>query len=214
MPAASFVAAVTSVATLGGAAGKVINGFVCQHTGGRKSSLVYLFGMASAAFLVSTLSDNYGLAFGAMEFCASVQWTACTVVLSNHYSSDAAGFSGTISSLALTSTAGIISCKSIGSAMLQHMSWRRVAQLGSMVAIMGSVVMHSVATEFPELTKPPPKEPFSVASIGDSFRAVLGSKLFWLAGMAHATAFLVRASDKILGSFFQEATSLPRKSFS
>jgi hypothetical protein len=83
-----------------------------------------------------------------------------------------------------------------------------------MVAIMGSVVMHSVATEFPELTKPPPKEPFSVASIGDSFRAVLGSKLFWLAGMAHATAFLVRASDKILGSFFQEATSLPRKSFS
>lgn len=211
MPPASFAAAVASVATLGGACGKFVNGFVCQFLGGRNSAFLYLLGIASAAFLVSTISDNFGIAFGAIEFFASMQWTACSVVLANHYQNDAAGLSKAISVLAFSSTAGIISCKAVGTALLQYLSWRRVAQIGSMIALTGSLIMRGIITEHPALAKAPPRQPFNLNSVLESFRAVLGSRIFWVAGMAHATTLLVRASDKILGSFFQEVTSLPRK---
>ena len=208
---AAFCAAAASVSALGAAFGKFINGFVCQYTGGRNSSVLYLFGMATCTFLLSTLKTNLNPVLFAMEFFASVQWVACSVLLQNHYGKDTKGLTGAISTLALSSTAGVLFCKTAGAALLQTLSWRRVAQVGSVVAIAGSIIMRSVVTEYPALAKPPPKEPFNLKSIMQSIRSVLGSKVFWIAGMANAMSFLVRTSDKVLGSFYQEVTSLPRK---
>lgn len=209
---AAFCASVASVSSLGGAAGKLLNGFICQRAGGRVSSVTYLACMSLATFGLSIMSSNVGVVLGFMEFFCSIQWTACSVILGNHYENDPAGLSGAISSLALASSLGIVASKMLGSALLQYMSWRQVAQFGSLLALTGSLVMKSVVSEHPSQdVKRPPKQELSLKNIVASFRAVAGTKVFWLVGLSHGATLTVRNSDKILGAFFQEVTSLPRK---
>jgi len=203
----SYVAAVASISTLGGAFGKFFNGFVCQNFGGRASSSFYMMGMSVCALLLSAMHTNVGLVLAAMEFFASVQWTACSVLLSNHYENDNAGFAAGITFLSLSSTVGTLTAKMGGTALLQRLGWRTVAKLGGCVAMVGAVVMGMVVTELPE-GKPAPKKPFQLGSIMQSLEAVLGNRLFWVVGVAHAMAFLARTSDRVLGTFFQEVTSL------
>lgn len=44
-----------------------------------------------------------------------------------------------------------------------------------------------------------------------AIRRVLGSKMFWLIGLAHVAGYLTRTSDRVIGSFLQDITSLSRK---
>jgi hypothetical protein len=42
-------------------------------------------------------------------------------------------------------------------------------------------------------------------------KSILGNKLFWMVGIAHSLGHLAKGSDRLLGPFLQEATSLPSK---
>ena len=52
---------------------------------------------------------------------------------------------------------------------------------------------------------------FSLNDICDSAFRVLSNRAFWMVGFAHATAFLARSSDKLLGAFVRDVTGLPSK---
>lgn len=214
LSSAAFVATVASVSVLGGAVGKFVNGFVCQRFGGRHSSALYLVGLALSTFLLSTVkSSHVGLVVAAIEFFASIQWTACSVVLCNHYESDPKTLSSAVSKLALASTTSVLACKVTSSIMLQYFNWRQVAQLGSILAITGFVLMKKIVSEYPKGRLIMEKEPFNVQSILKSVQSLIGSRIFWFAALGQATAFLVRNCDKVLASFFHEITALPSKYF-
>jgi hypothetical protein len=44
----------------------------------------------------------------------------------------------------------------------------------------------------------------------EAFRGVCGTRLFWIAGFAHAATYLARSSDRVLGAFFGDVAALPR----
>ena len=47
--------------------------------------------------------------------------------------------------------------------------------------------------------------------ISESASRVLSNRAFWMIGFAHATSFIARSSDKLLGSFVRDTTGLPGK---
>jgi hypothetical protein len=225
---AAFIASVASISTLGGGMGKLVNGFVCMGLGGRLSASSYLIGLATFSSLLSftTNPEMLGWILCGMEFCASIQWTACSVILANHYAAkDKLKFAAGITTLSLSSTAGVLLAKTGGTALLQTMggNWRLVARMGSVLASMGAVVVRTMVSEYPTddedggdddgssgTQKGPTESSLSFQTIAESFKRVLGSKLFWLVGLAHATTFLARTSDRILGAFYYEMSQLPR----
>lgn len=91
MTPSSYLSRVASVATLGGAAGRLVNGFVCQGLGGKTSCVLYLTATGLCAIFFGTLgSGSVGLTTAravscAAEFCSSIQWTAALYLLTNHF---------------------------------------------------------------------------------------------------------------------------------
>lgn len=217
LSASAFVAAVASISTLGSGMGKLLNGFVCQFLGGTRSSFIYLLGVASALTSLSICNPaQAGWILAMMEFFSSIQWTACSVVLANHYK-DPAKFAKGITILSLGTTSGQIGAKLLGTTLLKcGMSWRSVAQLAGCVALMAAAIMKFFITEHPaEATATSVRQPLAAneqpqQSIAQSIKAVLGSPLFWQVGIGHAIAMVARTSEKILGAFFHQATALPR----
>jgi MFS family permease len=210
--AAAFVAAVASVSTIGGAVGQFVNGFVCQHFGGQRSGSMYMLGMALTALLISTATSHMQVLCFCMEYFAAIQWTSCSTVMSNHFADDPKAFAAGITAMSLGSTLGILTAKAIGMALLQTLHWKQVSQLAAIVAVLGALVMELLVKEYPSQASPPPPRPaFSIQRIIKGTKAVLGSGLFWILGLAHATSSLASTSDRVLGSFFREVTRLPRK---
>jgi len=247
--AAAFVAGTVSISTLGGGIGKFVNGFVCQMIGGKRAASLYLTAMAVMSFLLSVVpvvGPHYcGWILAGLEFFASIQWTACALVLSNHYyEREPANFAKGITILSLASTGGTLAAK-LGGTFLLHKyasssssSWRTVAQGGAAFALLGSLLVRFLVSEHPNdddttdgiassrsarkprsayvpTTKHETKQAATTASvdfqsIARALRSVLGNRLFWQVGLAHATTFLARTSDRVMGSFFQEATGIPR----
>merc|ERR1712238_522261 len=155
---------------------------------------------------------------GGLEFCSSMQWTACSLILANHYSLDPAKFAASIATLTLASTCGTLTAKAGGTALLHIFNdWRVVARIGAFAALAGSLIVRSLTSEHPNNvnSKKNAKEEnkLSMNAVKLSIKNVLGSKIFWLAGLAHATALMTRSADRVLGSFVLEATNLPRKYF-
>merc|ERR1712238_303509 len=153
---------------------------------------------------------------GGLEFCSSMQWTACSLILANHYSQDPAKFAASIATLTLASTCGTLTAKAGGTALLHIFNdWRVVARIGASTALAGSLIVRSLTSEHPNNvnSKKNAKEEnkLSMNAVKLSIKNVLGSKIFWLAGLAHATALMTRSADRVLGSFVLEATNLPRK---
>merc|ERR1712238_213466 len=153
---------------------------------------------------------------GGLEFCSSMQWTACSLILANHYSLDPAKFAASIATLTLASTCGTLTAKAGGTALLHIFNdWRVVARIGASAALAGSLIVRSLTSEHPNNvnSKKNAKEEnkLSMNAVKLSIKNVLGSKIFWLAGLAHATALMTRSADRVLGSFVLEATNLPRK---
>ena len=221
LSSAGVVAAIASISTLGGGFGKLFNGFVCQAIGGQTSSSLYLVALSLSSFLLSVSpASQAGWILALSEFCASIQWTACSLVLANHYDQSPAKFAKGITLLSLASTSGMMVSKLGGTALVNLLpSWRNVAQAGSLMALLGAGIAKFVVSEHPtdrvaskqEKSKSPQKKGKQHQSIGESIKAVLGNPLFWQVGIAHATAMLAGTSDRILGAFFHQTTDLPRK---
>lgn len=214
--AAAFVATVASISSMGGGLGKLCNGIVCQSIGGRLSSAIYLSGIAVCSTLLSTANPALaGWILAGTEFCASIQWMACSFILSNHYQSSPANFAKGVTILSLASTSGTLLAKMGGTALLRYLSWRSVAQVGAATALLGAMIVQSCVSDHPSTgvrTRDKNHKPAAHPNnVFQSFRTVLGSPLFWSVGIAHATAFVARTSDRVLGAFFQDVTSLPRK---
>lgn len=224
--AGMFIAAAASISTLGGGVGKVINGFVCQRLGGRQSASFYLVGMGIFSFLLSinTSAVCVGWILAGLEFCSSMQWTAHSILLVNHYEHRPIRFAAGMTTLSMASTCGIIMAKVGGPALLQYLpSWRVLARIGAGVAVTGGLLAQSFITEWPE--EAARKAPLSFTrlkaslrrsrakkesngNLRQTFRHVLGSRLFWQAGVAHALTSMARTSEKVLGTFFQDTTAL------
>jgi MFS family permease len=162
---AAQVARVSSMAFLGGAIGKFINGFVCDELGPYRCSRWYLMGMAvcNVIFSFSQNTTCMGLAFGGMEFFSSIQYAALSIMLSNYYSNhssrnnnndnnndnkyhdpqaDRARLTKAWTALGLASTIGDVLAKTLGSALnIWFHSWRRVAHVGSAVCLLGAIII-------------------------------------------------------------------------
>mmetsp|Transcript_31993 Transcript_31993/g.70325 ORF Transcript_31993/g.70325 Transcript_31993/m.70325 type:complete len:624 (+) Transcript_31993:124-1995(+) len=223
---AAFVARVASLSTLGGAAGKFVNGFVVSGVGGRTAARIYLVGLAAFSFLLSTTTSLHGGALAGMEFFASIMWTACTVIVASAYENNPDKFGKGILALSLASTLGSLLTKIAGSVLLKVMHWRQVSQVGAVIALAGAGVVHTLLRDRDCMKesdrrraaireraglKPAKKDSnqVTVRGIASSLGHVVGNKLFWLVGLAHAMAFLARRSDQLLGSFFRATSDLP-----
>lgn len=207
----AVVAGISSVATLGGAVGKFTNGFICQSLGSYKSSKYYLLGLGVCSLLFSscTTPSTLGLAYAGMEFCASMQWAALTVMLSSYYETNAAKLAAAMTILGLSSSSGQIFAKTLGPALVTQLHWRQVAQLGAAVACLGSFVVSRAPVEEKQQRVVAARQSSSSTGVRASLKAVLGSKIFWILALAHSVAFCGKGTERILGPFFQQTAGVP-----
>ena len=149
MEGPAFVGAMVSLSTLGASVGKFANGFVCKSVGGRTAGTLYLLGLAAFSLLLSTTASLHGVAIAGMEFCASIMWTACSVIFANRYERDPQKFSAAIMMLSLESTFGVLMAKVFGTVLLSKLHWRQVARISSIMASTGSAIMYYVVKVTP-----------------------------------------------------------------
>ncbi|CAB9525224.1 expressed unknown protein [Seminavis robusta] len=208
---ASQVASISSVASLGGALGKFVNGFICKELGSYFCSSAYLVGLGvcSLAFSLSTNAQTMSYAFAGMEFFASIQWASLAVMLSNYYAKEPVKLSAALTALGLSSTSGQLLAKFFGMTLSSAFHWRLVAQLGALVAFGGAMLISQAPGREAAAEVQKQKPPFEWKSVAHSLKAVLGSPLFLMLGLAHSMSFVCRGTDRILGTFFQEMSSLP-----
>ncbi len=234
---AVFVGQIVSISSLGAGIGKVINGFVCKAIGGRVAGSVYMLGLAFFSLLLSTTSSIHGYAIAGMEFCASVMWTASSVLMANKYEHDPPRFTAAITALSLASTSGTLIAKTFGGVLLTMFHWRQVCLFATFAALVGSAILFLAVRDGPMEstiikneeprrmqfklgpdsktgtgTLVPSKDTQSegfIEGMTSSIRAVLANPMYWLLGFAHFCLFIVRSSDKVLGTFIFDATNLP-----
>jgi len=235
-----LAAKIVSTSALGAALGKVINGFICQSLGSRKSAGTYFVGLAYFSLLLSTTSTFHARAVAGMEFCCSIMWVACNVLIANKYARDAQKFAQAITVLSLCSTGGSLSIKVVGSALLGAYHWRKVALVSTLASSIGAFLMFFVVKDGESVNKKSSEistsgvngirwrrglstiwpiggasreernAGLSLQSITSSITRVLSSKMFWFVALAHSCSFLGRSSDKILGTFLFDITKIPR----
>ena len=211
---AAQVASISSIASLGGAVGKFVNGFICKEYGSYACSKYYLagLGLCSVAFSLAPVASPQlmGLAFGGMEFFASIQWASLAVMLSNYYAKQPVKLAAALTALGLSSTGGQILAKFLGMTLSSAFHWRQVAQLGALVALGGAFLISKAPGRQAAALQQQTKAKFQWRSVTESLKAVLGSKLFLVLGLCHAMAFVARGTDRILGTFFHEMAQLPQ----
>ena len=221
MNTATFVGSIVSISTFGAGCGKIVNGFVCKAIGGRQSGIIYMLGLAFFSLLLSTTYSIHGYAIAGMEFCASMMWTAMSVLMAERYEKNAVKFTSAIMSLSLASTTGTLIAKTFGGVLLSQFHWRQVCLLSACAGVLGSALLYltmeagDVQVKSTDKSidvstrKEVKKDRPSVESIKSSFTNVLGNKMFFAVAFAHFTSFIIRSSDKVLGSFIVDATDLP-----
>lgn len=223
---AAFVGKLVSLGSMGLGTGKLLNGFICQAIGGRVAGSVYLLGMGAFALFLSMTSSAHAYAIAGMEFCASMMWTASLVLLSSRYSHDAKKFGAAMMSLSLASTSGTMISKFLGGALLSQFHWRHVALFATIFSIIGSTLLYMFTKEEEGKGQSKERQVFlstkstgelvnagpSLKSIESSIRSVLfKGPIFWCVAFAHFTSYIVRSSDKILGSCLVDVANVPRK---
>jgi len=214
---AVFVGAIVSLSTLGASIGKFVNGFVCKGIGARTAGCIYLLGLTIFSLLLSTTKSFHGLAIAGMEFCASIMWTSCNVILANRYERDPKKLSSAIGALSLGSTGGVLLAKMLGTILLCNYHWRQVARFSGMMALLGSMIMFCFVKDVAREKRRTILGTYGgyqdnqsgLNGIFNSAFRVLSNRVFWMVGFAHTTAFLARSSDKLLGSFVREVAGLP-----
>jgi predicted MFS family arabinose efflux permease len=208
---AAFVAGVASMAPLGGGFGKIINGFVCQRMGGRRSSWLYLVALAvlSLGMSVTTSAAPIGFILMGYEFLSSIQWTSLCYVMAQKYKKQPELMARGIAIISLASTLGALAAKTFGAALLQATNWRVVTQCGAGIALLGAMAMKLGVSE-------PPSESIGAKTEEKgggiaALKLIVSSPLFWQIGMAHSLGYLARGNDRLLGSFLEQVSNLPRK---
>jgi len=221
---AALTGSILALSSLSAGIGKLINGFVCQSFGSRISGSVYLLGLSSFSLLLSRTSTMHAGAVAGMDFCSSIMWTACSVVLANKYEKNPKKFASAITILSLCSTVGTLLAKTIGSALLSKYHWRDVARVSTISSALGASLMFFVVKDKTNVSnakrtvtwpigkssKPQNNESLNLKSILSSMSRVLSNKMFWLVALAHSSSYIARGSDKILGTFLRDTTQLPR----
>lgn len=200
---ASTVAAVSSIATLGGAVGKFCNGFICKELGSYFCSKVYLagLGICSLLFSFATNSSTLGLAYAGMEFFASMQWASLSVMLSNYYAKDKVKLAAALTTLGLSSTTGMVLAKTLGTTLCTAFHWKQVARFGAFMALLGSVVISRAPGNEKKITQVSTDDKVPLLqSIKESLQAILSSKLFWFLGLAHSMAFCTRGRASLVST--------------
>ena len=232
--ALSLAATVASMAPLGGGIGKLVNGFVCQAMGGSRSSKLYFVGSALASLGLASISlssstattatlltkvlspHNVGWMVAAIEFCASIQWTVCSLIMSRYYATQPKLFARGVTILSLASTSGQILSKITGAFLLQYyLDWRQLSLGMCWIATFGFCMStwtsHNLQRAMASQDRNLAGKQASTYGVSYAIRRVLGSKMFWLVGLAHVAGYLTRTSDRVIGSFLQDITSLSRK---
>ena len=225
-PAASaaFEASVASMAPMGGAIGKVINGFICQRLGGRRASWIYLVGLSTLSCAMSFTQSvgSIGTILMFYEFLSSVQWTSICLVLDDKHNCAPRSIARGVAILSLSSYTGALAAKTVGAALLDISGcWRSVTRVGSLVGLVGVSAMFfgvSPPEHKPHLVdvnasgidksegiaKVEAKNPLSV------LHSIMTNKLFWMVGIGHSLGYVIRGSDRLLVPFLHQATGFPR----
>ncbi|KAL7572329.1 hypothetical protein ACA910_021546 [Epithemia clementina (nom. ined.)] len=156
---AAFVAVAASMSTFSAGIGKLVSGYVCQILGGGQAMSIYL-PLVVALFLHLTLNKSpfmFGWILATMEFFMSMQWSACSNVLANHFEEDPIHVASSITTLSFMSMAGVLTCKSAGTALLPLLgsSWRAVACVGALAALCGATLSHFFLSEHTEVKESP-----------------------------------------------------------
>jgi sugar phosphate permease len=211
---AAQVASVCSVAFLGGAIGKFVNGFVCDELGPYTCSRWYLAGMG-VCFVIFSFSQgptSMGLSFAGMEFFSSVQYAALSIMLSNYYENDHARLNAAWTALGLASTVGDVLAKTLGSGLNIWLHWRRVAQLGSAVCFFGAlVVAQAPGRQAAEELHAQRAVPFSWSRIGESLTTILGTPVFWFLSISYSIIFVCCYSDRLLVPYYYEMSGFSQE---
>ena len=224
-PAASatFEASVASMAPMGGAVGKVINGFVCQRLGGRRASWIYLVGLSALSCGMSFTRSvgSIGTILMFYEFLSSVQWTSICLVLDDKHNCAPRSIARGVASLSLSSYTGALAAKTVGAALLNISGcWRSVTRVGSLVGMIGVFAMFFGIS-------PPDAQPHIPVNHGgidksigirnvevknplNVLKAIMTNKLFWMVGIGHSLGYVIRGSDRLLVPFLHQATGFPR----
>lgn len=219
---ASFEAGIASMAPMGGAIGKVVNGFVAQKLGGRRSSCIYLVALAALSIGLSvTRSLSYiGLIMMGYEFLSSIQWTAMAGVLNEEHEGSPSLIARGIAIMSLSSYCGALAAKMIGAAMLKSTGcWRTVTRYGALVAVLGSLSMfmgipnraHESQSKSIDSSKSQEKSKLETNPVA-VLKTILTNRFFWMIGIGHSLGYVVRSSDRLLVPFLHAATGFPRKS--
>lgn len=198
----TMVANVSSVASLGGAVGKFVNGFVCQALGSRRCSQLYFCGLSLSSVFFSFAHSPAALsrAYASMEFFASAQWVALSVMLAEHYSHSPLKLAAAVTALGLSSTSGQLIAKTAGVPLASMLHWRTVSRIGALVALLSALSICRVPKSRPTRTNAPS---FSLKTVTKPLAAILTSPHFYILGFAHGMTFVARASERILGTYFQ-----------
>jgi dipeptide/tripeptide permease len=163
--------------------------------------------------------STLGWMYAGIEFFASMQWTALSVVLAQQYQDNDASFASGIQCMSMASVCGQLFTKFVGMTLLQYLHWRTVAQLGAVMALIGLCIVQVFVKNVPPTdttTVQPTRTPSSFqwnrffTSIQSSASKVLSNPLIWAVGYAHAMSMVAKSSDRILGEFYSHATGLPR----
>jgi hypothetical protein len=214
----AFCASIASMVPLGGAVGKLVNGFVCQYLGGQKSSWMYLVGLAGLQLAMSFTKSlaPIALLLISIEFLTSIQWTSICAVLGQSYRQSPRRLARGITILSVSSTVGALAAKTIGAGLLQMTNWRTVCRFGSFMALIGATAMYFGGSDTLLLNKNGNNKDgleaaTRVAPGGQqrqspllALRSILKSPVFWMTGMGHSLGSLTRSSDRLLGPFLQE----------
>lgn len=226
----AFVGKILSLGSIGLGVGKLLNGFICQALGARVAGISYLLGVGGFALFLSSTSSLHAYAIAGMEFCASMMWTASLVLLSNRYAHDTKKFGNAMMALSLASTSGTMMSKILGGVLLSQCHWRDVTLFSTMFALLGSFLLFTL-TKGGESERPNRKNRI-VSSLsrsnasspelfgaGPGFKAIIQSishvllkgPIFWYVAFAHFTSFIVRSSDKVLGTCLVDVAHVARK---
>ena len=196
---ASFVASVASVAVLGSALGKLVNGFVCEAIGNQRASFWYMIGLSLCTRCFASGQLTY--AYAGMEFFSSLQWTALSVLMMKRYANDPGGYIKGIATMSIASTGGQFLTKTVAVALLRYFHWTTIASAASYIALVAALI---VLFFLPETA--PSIRDFQFQKMIRATKEIVSTRVFWLVGMAHSASMLGRGSDRILGAFFHEAT--------
>eukprot|EP00536_Pseudo-nitzschia_multiseries_P003289 jgi/Psemu1/318128/estExt_fgenesh1_pm.C_490004 len=207
---AAFCASVAGMASLGGAAGKVVNGFVCQSIGGHRASWTYLVALSALNMAMSfskTLAP-IGLFLVAFEFLSSIQWTSICAVMKDDYGHDPRKMTRGITLLSLSSTIGALAAKTLGAGLLEATEWRTVCRFGSLMSLVGALVMYFLGGVDPTLNNRRNNNVSTGRQKLESplvaIKGILSNPIFWMFGVGHSLGSLARSSDRLVGPFLQE----------